>query len=184
MSEINGIKDRESLEIWLTETGQSRQNCIMLAHRAAMRVAPLIWEILAPVREDAKLTASRICRPLLISGVAALGSTPEIRAAAATRAAGATRAATAAIRAAAATRAAGATRATRATRAAAAAAGATRAAATAATTAATTATTATAAAAAATWKAVRGDCLLLQEGGHIPPTTSLWGSASSPLLDD
>ncbi len=82
MTEIDDIKDGESLEAWLNETGQSRENCIALAHRAAMRVAPLAWEDLAPGNKNYELTGWSMCLSLLVSGVATQVPTPEIKGAA------------------------------------------------------------------------------------------------------
>jgi hypothetical protein len=69
MVEVAGIQDRETLEVWLK--GRSREDAICIAHRAAMRVAPLFWMRL---NEDwarhRGLTALDSLLPLLTSGIA------------------------------------------------------------------------------------------------------------------
>jgi hypothetical protein len=71
------IRDRETLEAWLT--GRSREDALCIAHRAAMRVAPLFWGALG---EDwarkGDLTALVTLWPLLTSGVAHKLPTPEV----------------------------------------------------------------------------------------------------------
>ncbi|MCE2739727.1 MAG: hypothetical protein LW703_15535, partial [Rhodobacter sp.] len=63
------IKDKETLEAWLT--GRSREDAICIAHRAAMRVAPLFWIRLGENwAREGDLTALMSLRLLLISGVA------------------------------------------------------------------------------------------------------------------
>jgi hypothetical protein len=78
MGEVTGIQERETLEAWLK--GRSGEDAVCIAHRAAMRVAPLLWSRLD---EDwalkGSVTAPMILWPLLASGVARRYLTPEVR---------------------------------------------------------------------------------------------------------
>ena len=74
------ISDRVSLRSWLRN--RSREDAVMIAHRAAMRVAPIYW-ILVPQELPSKLTELPILCACLISRVAGIWPTPEIRSAAA-----------------------------------------------------------------------------------------------------
>ncbi|MFN5826055.1 MAG: hypothetical protein ACK446_03315 [Rhodobacterales bacterium] len=86
MAEVADIKDRQTLEAWLK--GRSREDAICIAHRAAMRVAPLFWIRLGEDRaRERDLTAVVTLWPLLTSGVARADPTPKVRAAAAAAAA-------------------------------------------------------------------------------------------------
>lgn len=82
MTAIADIDDLDPLEAWLRETDQPLDACIALAHRAAMRVAPLVWVWASPVRPDTALTAIPIVRALLVSGLATPGAPPDVGAAA------------------------------------------------------------------------------------------------------
>jgi hypothetical protein len=82
MVDVAGIQDRETLEAWLK--GRSREDAICIAHRAAMRVAPLFWGRLGGDWALKRgLTPLGSLWPLLISGVARNYSSPEFEAAAA-----------------------------------------------------------------------------------------------------
>lgn len=75
------IRDRASLEAWLE--GRPRRDAETIASRAALRVAPLYWAWCAAAQSsEHDLTELTISRALLISGVAAVRPTPDIRAAA------------------------------------------------------------------------------------------------------
>jgi hypothetical protein len=174
MGEVKGIGDRETLEAWLK--GRGREDAVCIAHRAAMRVAPLFWGRLGgDWARERDLTALVTLWPLLTSGVARKYPTPEVRDATAI-------AARVAVRVAA--RAATAIAARVAVRVAARAAYA-AAAATAAAYAAATATAAAASDAAdvayAFWRGVRLDCAALEAGGD-PFTLPLWdGPVPDPI---
>lgn len=62
------IKDEASLKAWL-ET-QTRQVAVTIAHRAAMRVAPVFWSVAFPASKSVNLTALVASRPLLTSALA------------------------------------------------------------------------------------------------------------------
>ncbi len=175
MVEIADIEDRESFEAWLRETDQPREACVALAHRAAMRVAPLYWAEATPVSASRTLSALPVARASLTAFVAAVGSTQAVRDAARAAATHATDAATAAYAATANSAARAATAATCATD----AATATVAATAATSISAIYATTATADAAAAGWESLREDCRRLDDPrallGH-----PLW-SGANPL---
>ncbi|TVS01583.1 MAG: hypothetical protein EA407_11605 [Rhodobacteraceae bacterium] len=84
---VEGIKDRESLQAWLealpqgsdAEREEARRWAVAIAHRAAMRVLPMLWEWSL---RDKTLTGSFSPLPVLrcdlISGIAGKGLTPEI----------------------------------------------------------------------------------------------------------
>lgn len=92
MVEIADIQDKESLEAWFdglprgaeAEEEEARRIMVWVAHRAAMRVAPVAWH--AYTFEDwAKkhdLTAIPVLRSLLTSAVASTWPTADVRAAA------------------------------------------------------------------------------------------------------
>ncbi|MCA3456093.1 MAG: hypothetical protein IOC92_05555 [Rhodobacter sp.] len=74
------IKDWETLEAWLK--GRSREDAVCIAHRAAMRMAPLYWISLDEGwARERDLTAVATLWPLLTSGVAREYPTPEVVAA-------------------------------------------------------------------------------------------------------
>lgn len=78
----DAIKDRKSLEVWLTSRPQA--DAIAIAYRAALRVAP-IWianDTDSPWRQQASSSALPAVRLLLTSGVARRYPSPEIMAAA------------------------------------------------------------------------------------------------------
>ena len=79
--DVPQIKDREHLEAWLKT--RSREECIAIAHRAAMRVAPLWigWIKFSAGERNSSSTEVVFFSPLLISGVAAFSATPEIKSA-------------------------------------------------------------------------------------------------------
>ena len=88
---IEDIVDRDGLESWLTnwpvsqglDETAARQVAVTIAHRAAMRVMPVMWQFsLTENVRDRNLTVLPILRSLLTSGVAAESPTPEIHAAA------------------------------------------------------------------------------------------------------
>lgn len=81
MVEIKDIKDQKSLRKWLE--GRSREEAVWIASRAAMRALPLFWEwtFSDRARKD-DLTALPVLRCLLISSVAAVRPTEDIKAAA------------------------------------------------------------------------------------------------------
>ncbi|WP_299934369.1 hypothetical protein [uncultured Pelagimonas sp.] len=93
MVEIADIKDRESLEAWLNalpqdteeEQARARRIAVTLAFRAAARVLPIWWEwtLTSDRARKGDLTALPILRSLLISSVAAIVPTEDIRKAAA-----------------------------------------------------------------------------------------------------
>lgn len=140
------IVDRASLRACLE--GRPREDSVVVAVRAALRVAPLAWSHPVIREDEGDLTSLQICRALLIGGVAGKMPTPPIRAAAAA-----------------------------ATAAALAAAAAFAALATTTTTTATALAAATAAAdaafAAAIWEQVRADARA-QESGEDPASAPLW----------
>ncbi len=68
MVEIADFNDRDSFGSWLRETDQPREACVALAHRAAMRVLPLIW---ASQIEERRSPMSFL-RANLVAGVAGL----------------------------------------------------------------------------------------------------------------
>ena len=79
--DVPQIKDREHLEAWLKT--RSREECIAIAHRAAMRVAPL-WIGMVGSRypsENYALTEVQFFRALLTSGCAAKKANREIESA-------------------------------------------------------------------------------------------------------
>lgn len=69
MAEIADIKDRDSFQAWLEETEQPRAACVLLAHRAAMRVLPPAWAH-AQGRDDWPVMP--ILRATLVVGIAAV----------------------------------------------------------------------------------------------------------------
>lgn len=71
------ITDEDSLKAWLE--GQTREVAVSIAHRAAMRVAPLYWRKVAPSADKLDLTALGTARPILISGVASTSPTRAIK---------------------------------------------------------------------------------------------------------
>jgi len=81
MVDVTEIEDRDSLEAWLNARPEAtrQQDAVTIAHRAAMRVLPLYlaWQSTRSPQDD--LTALPVLRVSLISGVATLASTPEIR---------------------------------------------------------------------------------------------------------
>lgn len=77
MVRADDIRDRESLREWLE--GRPREECVLIAVRAACRVAPLGWARPATDRQRADLTTLPICRALLIASVAGQKLTPTIR---------------------------------------------------------------------------------------------------------
>ncbi|MCA8882239.1 MAG: hypothetical protein KDA50_00560 [Rhodobacteraceae bacterium] len=158
------------MEAWLKT--QPQEVSVAIAHRAAMRVAPLFWLWVKPVSGRFDLTAHVISRALLTSGVAVDWPTPEVRAAAAIRATDVA----AVIRVTDAARVA-----IRAGRAAAAAAAAVTDVAHA-----TTAARAASDAATAVWEAILQDVAGLQKA-ELPVgllSRPLWGEAGNPLADD
>jgi hypothetical protein len=64
MVEIADIKDAESLQAWLEETSQPQAACVALAHRAAMRVMPIVADYF--MRTDQHSTLP-VLRALLVS---------------------------------------------------------------------------------------------------------------------
>lgn len=81
MTDAVEITGRDDLEAWLQ--GRTQEVAVTIATRAALRVAPLFWDWRAQPSRKADMTDLVVCRRLLVSGVAAKASTPEIRAAAA-----------------------------------------------------------------------------------------------------
>lgn len=73
---IEEIVDRESLEAWLLE--QPREVSVRIAHRVTMRVLPTFWQWVS-LQSKRDLTALPVLRSNLISGVACIVPTPEIR---------------------------------------------------------------------------------------------------------
>ncbi|MGR3563817.1 MAG: hypothetical protein ACU0FH_13500 [Heliomarina sp.] len=72
MVEIADIKDRDSLQEWLED--RSREECIQIATRAALRVLPLFWEwSLTEPAQKHRITALPVLRCLLISRLAGKG---------------------------------------------------------------------------------------------------------------
>ncbi|MDH3262997.1 MAG: hypothetical protein OEM24_03250, partial [Paracoccaceae bacterium] len=80
MIAVEEIRDRESLEAWLE--GQPRETAVAVAARAALRVAPLYWEWAAGPSRKGDLTELPVCRPVLISAIASIRPTADIKAAA------------------------------------------------------------------------------------------------------
>ena len=80
MVEIADIEDAESLEAWLTDPGQSREACVWIAHRAAMRALPGWWAwVLTDTRaRKDHLTAISVLRANLLTKVATSRLTSEI----------------------------------------------------------------------------------------------------------
>ena len=80
---VEEIVDRDSLEAWLNERPEDlrRQCAVFLASRAAARVAPLAWNRLrfAPFAKTFNLTSLPVCRSLVISEVAFLAPTTDIK---------------------------------------------------------------------------------------------------------
>lgn len=74
------IKDSNTLKAWLD--GQSAEVSVTIAHRAAMRISPLLWERVPPVSSELELGTLAVARADLISGVAAVFTNSEIKAAA------------------------------------------------------------------------------------------------------
>jgi hypothetical protein len=184
MVAVAEIKDRESLEVWLR--GRSREDAICIAHRAAMRVAPLYWywfRLGEDRAQNGDLTPLNTLWPLLTSGAARDHTSPEVEVVAAARRFATVATATAATAFRSVTAATAAYAAADATSAAAAIDAATAARAAADTvTAARAATAATAnAAATAFWRGVRLDCAAL-EAGRDPFGLPLWdGLAPEPI---
>ncbi|WP_297768388.1 hypothetical protein, partial [uncultured Roseovarius sp.] len=79
MSESVDIKDRESLEAWLKD--QPRESAVWIAFRAAARVLPVWWDAVLTEEwaRERDLTAL-LLRSVLISSVAAVVPTDDIRA--------------------------------------------------------------------------------------------------------
>ena len=77
MVNISDIFDRNSLKECLTD--RPREDAVMIAHRVAMRVAPVYWEFGGISSAESDLTEMPILRSCLISGVG-VWATPEIRA--------------------------------------------------------------------------------------------------------
>lgn len=72
MVEIGDIKDRDSLKEWLED--RSKEECIQIATRAALRVLPLFWEwSLTEPAQKHRITALPVLRCLLISRLAGKG---------------------------------------------------------------------------------------------------------------
>ena len=72
------VKDRESLEAWLT--GRPRGDSIWIAHRAAMRVLPAwAWRMPSYAAQGLALSEPPILRALLTSGVGCGYATPEVK---------------------------------------------------------------------------------------------------------
>lgn len=81
MVEIAEIDGEESLRTWLEETGQSREACIWLAHRAAMRVLPVCWgwAVSSEAARNRDLTASLVLRPCLITWILDASLSSDVR---------------------------------------------------------------------------------------------------------
>ena len=75
MVEITDIEDPESLQAWLEDTGQPREACVALAHRAAMRVMPIVVEHFSGSEPKSPLP---VLRSLLVSGVAGSAQSAQI----------------------------------------------------------------------------------------------------------
>ncbi|MCA1336462.1 hypothetical protein [Pseudooceanicola marinus] len=73
------VKNEKQFRAWLD--GQSREICTAIAVRAALRVVPLVCSIRTDSERQKKL-ALLTFRAILTSGVAAVGPTPDVRAAA------------------------------------------------------------------------------------------------------
>jgi hypothetical protein len=81
MVEVAGIRDRETLEAWLQ--GRSREDAICIVHRAALRVAPLLWnDIQSSWVLKRGLTDLSNMWPIVVSGVACKKLSPTVGAAA------------------------------------------------------------------------------------------------------
>jgi hypothetical protein len=96
MTGADGIDDRQSLRAWLRD--QPRETALAIATRAALRVIPLFWSRVASQARRNDLAELATCRLLIVPSVAAIRTTPELKAAA--RAARSARAADAVARAA------------------------------------------------------------------------------------
>ncbi len=185
MVEIADIRDEESLRAWLEARPDAtrRGEAVWIAHRCAMRVWPVYAETLRRRSRKDDLTRVPVLRACLISGVAAVSSTPEIQTAAAARASAADAAARAAAFTAAARAAASATDAAAiAARATAAAAAAARAAGRAAAALAAGVLANTPLAFLNDWDAVRRDCRLIEAGEPLAGQP-LWHDAAVPTAD-
>jgi len=90
MVEIADIRDKYSLEAWLED--QPHEVAVWIASRAAARVMPVWWAAVLTEEwaRERNLTALPVLRSLLISSVAAVGPTEDIRAATAATADAAT----------------------------------------------------------------------------------------------
>jgi hypothetical protein len=81
MVEVAGIQDRETLEAWLKS--RSREDAVCIVHRAALRVAPLLWnDIQSSWVQKRGLTALSNMWPIVVSGVACKKPSPTVDAAA------------------------------------------------------------------------------------------------------
>jgi hypothetical protein len=80
MVEISDIVDRESLEDWLFEQPEAQAVSFQIAHRAAMRVLPLVWAWFEGATREPDLTALPVLRACLTSGVVCYAGTPEVEA--------------------------------------------------------------------------------------------------------
>lgn len=81
MVEVAGIQDRETLEAWLK--GRSREDAVCIVHRAALRVAPILWnDIQSSWVLKRGLTALSNMWPIVVSGVACKKPSPTVGAAA------------------------------------------------------------------------------------------------------
>lgn len=77
MSDLPDFHHRDQMEAWLK--GHPPEISVQFAHRAAMRVAPIFWEWRRRQSRDLDLTEVFVARALIISGVAALGPTLDMR---------------------------------------------------------------------------------------------------------
>jgi len=81
MVEVAGIQDRKTLEAWLK--GRSREDSVCIVNRAALRVAPLLWnDIQSSWVQKRGLTALSNMWPIVVSGVACKKPSPTVDAAA------------------------------------------------------------------------------------------------------